>query len=194
MQRILGALLARGPMTAEVLSKTAFVSVTTLTGGGYLRHMKSAGKLHISGWAPTLNNGFAVPIYSAGAGVDAERPRMTDVDRNTLLMRKIEEFLDDNGDATPREIAVGVEVTLDSLCNGRYMEILELQGRVHVADWQRSQNGGPFVPVFRFGKGRRKERPKPFSEAEKARRYRQRKRLLSEDVALLPLVLYGIAA
>lgn len=49
---------------------------------------------------------------------------------------------------------------------------LHAAGRVHVAKWQRGSSG-PIAAMYLWGEGEDAPRPKPYTTAQKCRRYRQ---------------------
>ena len=53
LQRILTA-LGYGKLSVEEIAANAFVSESTLTCGGYLKALRNAGLIHISGWRKSL--------------------------------------------------------------------------------------------------------------------------------------------
>ena len=50
MQRILALLADKAGMAASDLSREAFVGLTTLACGGYLKALRAKRLIHVSGW------------------------------------------------------------------------------------------------------------------------------------------------
>lgn len=65
------ALLQAGPLTARELSAKAEVHL--ITAQDWLRALKAAGAIHISGWLPDTLGRDATPVYSLGNHPDAPR-------------------------------------------------------------------------------------------------------------------------
>lgn len=66
--------LRHGPLTAPQIAERAFLSINTLTKGGYLRALQSAGLIHVSAWQPPEKSGAWTPVWSLGAGPSVLRP------------------------------------------------------------------------------------------------------------------------
>lgn len=59
----------------------------------------------------------------------------------------------------------------------RHLKDLHEAGECHISGWQRVDNGGPPMPIYKAGPG--KDKPctlKPYTEAQKSRRYRRKAR------------------
>ena len=67
--------LRGGPLTPEQISERAFVSINTLTKGGYLRAMEAAGIIYVLRWKPPARSGMWTPVWALGAGVSVPHPR-----------------------------------------------------------------------------------------------------------------------
>ena len=65
IQRILGVLSRKAGMSASDLSREAFVGITTLACGGYLKALRAKRLVHVSGWRKTPK-GFVTPLFSLG--------------------------------------------------------------------------------------------------------------------------------
>ena len=64
---------------------------------------------------------------------------------------------------------------------------LVVQQRIHIAAWKRSQ-GGPMLPVYRFGAGIAAEKPAAASPRDKTRRHRERLRIATRGQGLKALI------
>ena len=73
--RILAALARQGGLTREEISRAAYVSMNTLSGGGYLQRLRQEGLIFISGWRRSKSGAFSIPQFSLGSGPDFPRPR-----------------------------------------------------------------------------------------------------------------------
>ena len=73
MRRVLDVLRAADRTQAE-LSERAYVSITTLQKGGYMRALLAMGVIHVCDWKPPLVSGNWTPIYRYGAGENIPRP------------------------------------------------------------------------------------------------------------------------
>ena len=82
MQRILALLVRKSDMSASDMSREAFVGITTLACGGYLKALRAKKLVHVSGWRKT-RNGFVTPLFSLGYRPDLPRPRFEDEDRDS---------------------------------------------------------------------------------------------------------------
>jgi len=87
MQRILALLEKKSDMSASDLSGEAFVGITTLACGGYLKALRERRLVHVSGWRKA-RNGFVTPLYSLGSQEDLPKPMFKDEDRNSEGMKK----------------------------------------------------------------------------------------------------------
>ena len=179
MQRILALLARKADMSASDMSREAFVGMTTLSCGGYLKALHKRRLIHVSGWRKT-RKGFVTPLFSLGNRPDLPRPEFTDDDRDSHGMNRIVSALEQHGMMTYLEAARATGLSPNTIKNARYMDILAKQKRIHVAAWRRNHNG-PMVAVYAAGFGQAAERPAPLSRAEKCRRSREKKRALSDD-------------
>ena len=92
MQRILALLARKSDMSASDMSREAFVGVTTLACGGYLKALRAKKLVHVSGWRKT-RKGFVTPLFSLGDHPDLPRPRFDDEDRDSAGLGQIVEAL-----------------------------------------------------------------------------------------------------
>lgn len=170
MKRITAVLKDRGPLDAREIAAIAFVSYTTLTGGGYLAELKRLGKIHVADWRKA-SNGSLVAVFGFGPGADAEKPAPSIFDRDSAGMARIVAALKLLGEMSYREAALAANLSPTTVRNARYMEILCEQKRIHISAWRRNPQG-PMLPLFSAGQGENAERPTAYSGAEKSRRYR----------------------
>ena len=177
MQRLLAALTAKNGMSASDLAREAFVGLTTLACGGYLKALRDARLVHVSGWRKTPK-GFVTPLYSLGNKPDMRRPGFTDVDRDSAGMGRIVAALEARGAMTYRELAEASGLSANTIKNARYMDILIAQKRVHIIGWRRNR-AGPMTALYLAGTGQAAPRPAAFSGAEKCRRARSKAQALS---------------
>ncbi len=179
MQRILALLSRKSGMSASDISREAFVGLTTLACGGYLKALRNRGLVHISGWRKT-RKGFVTPLYSQGNRPDLPRPEFKDEDRNSEGMKLIVNALERNGSMTYSEAAKVTGLSPNTIKNARYMDILVKQKRIYVCDWKRNR-AGPMTAIYAAGNAQSVEKPPPFSRADKARRFREKSLALSDN-------------
>lgn len=165
-------------MSASDISSEAFVGVTTLACGGYLKALCSRRLVHISGWRKT-RKGFVTPLFSLGDRADVARPKFENSDRNSSGMDRIVEALERFGMLTYLEAAKSSGLSSNTVKNARYMDILVKQNRIYIAAWRRNR-AGPMIAVYVAGSGKSVEKPAPLSQAEKCRRSRERKKFADD--------------
>ena len=182
MERILALLERKGDMSASDISKEAFVGMTTLASNGYLKALRARRLVYVSGWRKTPK-GFVTPLFSQGNRPDLPRPRFADEDRDSAGMNLIVRALETYGKMTYVEVAQAVGLSSNTIKNARYMDILVKQERIHITAWRRNR-AGPMTAVYSAGKGIPPQKPVPFSQAEKCRRSREKKRALFQDRGL----------
>ena len=182
MQRILALLSKKSGMSANDISREAFVGLTTLACGGYLKALRSKRLVHVSGWRKT-HKGFVTPLFSLGNRPDLPRPIFKDEDRNSDGMNLIVAALAQNGGMTYIEAAKATGLSPNTIKNAHYMEILVKQRRIHICDWKRNR-AGPMTAVYAAGCAESVEKPPPFSSADKTRRFREKSRALSDNRGL----------
>ncbi|NJA88760.1 hypothetical protein HCX48_05915 [Rhodocyclus tenuis] len=183
MQRILRLLGRKSNMAVSDMSAEAFVGATTLACGGYVRALKSAKLIHISGWRKT-RRGFSTPLYSAGHKPDMPRPEYDDSERNAPGMERIVSAMQRLGPMNYRQIADASGLSLNTLKNAGYLDALRTQKRIHICGWQRARNG-PMSALYDLGASADVPKPQTLSAAEKNRRCRERKHILCGDRSLL---------
>ena len=89
-------------------------------------------------------------------------------------LRRILLALDRHGDLGYDDIAERAHVAPATLRDGGYMLRLHIMQLVRVSRWIRSESGGPPSPVWSVSPGESKRKPKPYTDAQKSRRYKQR--------------------
>jgi hypothetical protein len=182
MQRILRLLAGKSDMAVSDIAAEAFVGVTTLACGGYMRALKAGSQIHISGWRKT-RRGFSTPLYSLGDAPDLPRPEYDDAERDAPGMQRIVGALRRLGAMSYREIADAAGLSRCTLKNAGYLDALRVQKQVHVCAWRRAHNG-PMSPVYAAGAGDDVAKPGKLSAAEKNRRCRERKKVLGGERGL----------
>ena len=183
MQRILALLADKAGMSASDLSREAFVGLSTLACGGYLKALRAKRLIHVSGWRKT-RKGFVTPLFSLGDRPDLPRPVFKDEDRDSEGMNRIVAVLENVGPMTYREAAEATGLSPNTIKNARYMDILVKQKRIHVCDWARNR-AGPMTAVYAAGYAAAAPKPAPLSAAEKNQRFREKGRALSADRGLV---------
>ncbi|WP_319241954.1 DNA glycosylase AlkZ-like family protein [uncultured Propionivibrio sp.] len=186
MQRILRVLEKKPNMSVSDISAEAFVGMTTLACGGYIKALRVRGCLFISGWRQ-VNGRFSTPLYSLGDQEDVKRPRVDDSNRDAPGMVRIAETLRRFGPLTYREIAQYSGLSINTVKNSGYLAALVAQGKIHVGDWRRS-HGGPMMPVYHPGVGEAAEKPPAVPACDKLRQYRERARIAARGHGLKALV------
>ncbi len=172
--RILAALARQGGLTREELSRAAYVSMTTLSGGGYLLRLRQQGLIYISGWRRSKSGSFSIPQFSLGAGPDFPRPSVNLTNRAAAGMERLLEALRRSGPMDYRQAAAAAELSPNTVKNAGYLDALVSQGRIHIHTWRRGRHGAP-RPVFMAGTGENAPRPAALAPGEKSRVFRQRK-------------------
>ncbi len=179
MQRILALLASKSDMSASDLSAEAFIGITTLACGGYLKALRARRLIHVSGWRKTAK-GFVTPLFSWGDHTDLPRPKFSDEDRDSEGMKRIVERLKRHGMLTYLEAAEATGLSPNTIKNSRYMAILVKKKLIHIAAW-RHNRAGPMIAIYAAGEGSPAQKPAPLSHAEKCRRSREKKRVLNQD-------------
>lgn len=172
--RILAALTRQGGLTREELSKAAYVSMNTLSGGGYLQRLRQQGLIYISGWRRSASGSFSIPQFSLGAGPDFPRPSINLTNRAAAGMERLYEALRTRGPLDYRQAAAAAALSPNTVKNAGYLDALLMQGRIHIHTWRRGRRGAP-RPVFMAGAGDNAPRPAALSSKEVSRAFRQRK-------------------
>jgi hypothetical protein len=174
VQRIVDVLVRTPGLSKEEIAERAFVGAATLSGGGYLKTMKDAGLIHVSGWARNSSGGFTTPLYSAGSSADCSRPQVTAQNRAAPGMLRLLEAVRTLGPLDYREAAEAAGLSANTVKNAGYLEMLAAQDKLHICEWRRGRKG-PMRPVYAFGPGETAPKPQPLSSAEKSRSHRWRR-------------------
>ena len=109
-------------MSASDISREAFVGITTLACGGYLKALRTRRLVHVSGWRKT-GKGFVTPLFSLGDRPDLPRPEFKDEDRDSVGMNLIVAALERVGMMTYLEAAKATGLSSNTIKNTRYMDI-----------------------------------------------------------------------
>ena len=171
--RILAALNRRPGLSREEIAQQAYVAATTLSGGGYLRHMKALGLIHISGWRRNASGAFSIAQYSPGRGKDYQRPQSTVENRQAPGMMRLLEVIERAGPLDYRQAAKLAGLSPNTVKNAGYLKALTAKGMIFVSEWRRSRNG-PLRPLYEAGHAHSVPPPAPLSPSEKSRRHRAR--------------------
>ncbi|MDD5248319.1 MAG: hypothetical protein PHY45_05010 [Rhodocyclaceae bacterium] len=183
MSRIVNVLVQSPGLSKEEIAERAFVGAATLSGGGYLKTMKEAGLIHVSGWARNASGGFTTPLYSAGKSADCARPQVTGHNRAAPGMLRLLEAVRDFGPLDYREAAKRAGLSPNTVKNAGYLELLVAQEKLHIDAWRRGRNG-PMRPVYGFGPGAAAPRPPALTSAEKSKAHRWRKAAVAGSSSL----------
>lgn len=173
VQRIVAVLQRTPGLSKEEIAERAFVGAATLSGGGYLKSMKEAGLIHVSGWARNASGGFTTPLYSAGSSGDCERPQVTAQNRAAPGMQRLLDAVRQAGPIDYREAASLAGLSPNTVKNAGYLDLLVQQGKLHIAGWRRARKG-PMRPIYAWGPGETAPKPAPLTAAEKSRSHRWR--------------------
>lgn len=190
MTRILQALRQTPGLSPAEIGKRAYVGENTLSGGGYLKQLKDAGQIHISGWRRNGSGAFTTPLYSAGQARDCERPRITVENRQAPGMARLLAAIRSYGPIDYAEAATIAELSRHTAKNAGYLKALSAQGKIHIAGWRHATNG-PMRPVYAFGPGPDVPRPARRSPADKLRLYRLTNKAAAGLIALQVQIILG---
>ena len=182
MQRVLRVLEKKSGMSVSDLSAEAFIGVTTLACGGYIRALKKHRLIFISGWRQ-LKGRFSTPLYSLGDQPDVPRPLIDDSNRDAPGMWRILDTLKIYGPLSYRDIARFSGLSLNTVKNSGYLDALIAQERIHIGGWQRS-TAGPMSPLYFYGPGKAVPKPPALGAAEKSRMHRKRNRIAARGTSL----------
>lgn len=186
MQRLLHVLEKKSDMSAGDLSAEAFVGLSTLACGGYIKKLKAQRWVFISGWRQ-VNGRFSTPLYSAGDSEDVARPKVDDSCRDAPGMWTILATLEWLGPLTYRDIADHSGLSPNTVKNSGYLSALIVQRHIHIGGWKRSPNG-PMQPIYHAGTGEEAPRPDAVSGAEISRNSRTRKRIRKQGTEWMMLM------
>lgn len=160
-------------LTKEEIAERAFVSKTTLSGGGYLKSMRNARLIHISGWRRNGSSSFSTPVYSAGDEKDLPRPKITANTRQAPGMLRLLDAIHDFGPIDYRQAAQIAGLSANTVKNAGYLDSLLAQRKIHIAEWRRNRHGAPCA-LYEFGPGKNASRPPVLSQAERSKLHRLR--------------------
>lgn len=177
VERILSTLRRAPGLSKEEIAEQAYISVNTLSGGGYLRSMRKEGLIFVSGWRRNGAGGFTTPLYSVGSGPDYPKPRVGDENRAAPGMLRLLEVIEQYGPIDYRQAAQLSGLSLNTVKNSCYLDALMTQGKIHISGWRRAHRNGPLRPEYKTGSGPNEPRPGALSSAEKSRIYRWRKQV-----------------
>jgi hypothetical protein len=107
-------------MSASDISREAFVGITTLACGGYLKALRTRRLVHVSGWRKTCK-GFVTPLFSLGDRPDLPGSEFKDEDRDSAGMNLIVDALEWGGMMTYREAAKASGLSSNAIKNTRYI-------------------------------------------------------------------------
>ena len=89
------------------------------------------------------------------------------------VMRRILAALEEHGDMDTEELAEATCASVGTLRDGGYMRHLLGLELVRVSRWVRS-SAGPAAPVYSITPGKSAVKPKPYTTAEKNRRWKRK--------------------
>lgn len=92
----------------------------------------------------------------------------------TPVMRRILSALDQHGDMDANDIAESACCSYETLTGGSYLRKMVDAELIRIVKYERALRSGPAVPIYSVTPGRNASRPKPYSDAEKCRRWRNR--------------------
>lgn len=173
-ERILATLRRAPGLTKEEIAERAYVSVSTLSGGGYLKALRRDGMIFISGWQRNGSGGFTTPLYSLGAGPDYPKPGVDEENRAAPGMARLLDVIEKFGPIDYRQAAKLSGLSLNTVKNSDYLEALLTQGKIHISGWRRARNG-PMRPIYMTGAQAGEARLAAYTPAEKSRAFRWRR-------------------
>ena len=173
-ERILATLRRAPGLTKEEIAERAYVSVSTLSGGGYLKTLRREGLIFISGWQRNGSGGFTTPLYSLGAGPDYPKPGVDEANREAPGMMRLLEVIAQYGPIDYRQAAKLSGLSLNTVKNSDYLDALLTQGKIHISGWRRARNG-PMRPIYQIGAKASEPRLDPLTPGEKSRAFRWRR-------------------
>ena len=92
----------------------------------------------------------------------------------TPVQRRIMLALDTIGDMDAHDLAEAACCSFKTLTGGQYLKRMVEDGLIRVAKYQRATRSGPAVPIYSVTPGPNAKRPRPYTDAEKAKRWKQR--------------------
>lgn len=176
-ERILNTLRRAPGLSKEEIAEQAYISVNTLSGGGYLKSLREQGLIFISGWRRNGAGGFTTPLYSVGNSPDYAKPKVGDENRAAPGMARLLEVIEKFGPIDYRQAAQLSGLSPHTVKNSNYLEALMTQGKIHISGWLRAHRNGPMRPIYKLGNEPSQPRLQTHSPAEKSRIYRWRKQV-----------------
>lgn len=177
VERILNVLRRAPGLAKEEIAEQAYISVNTLSGGGYLKSMREQGLIFISGWRRNSAGAFTTPIYSVGNGPDYPKPKIGDENRAAPGMARLLEVIEKYGPIDYRQAAKLSGLSPNTVKNANYLEALMTQGKIHISGWRRAHRNGPMRPEYKLGNAPNQPRPSAHTATEKSRIHRWRKQV-----------------
>lgn len=181
-ERILATLRRAPGLTKEEIAERAYVSVSTLSGGGYLKTLRREGLIFISGWQRNGSGGFTTPLYSLGAGPDYPKPGVDEANRAAPGMARLLEVIEKHGPIDYRQAAKLSGLSLNTVKNSDYLEALLTQGKIHISGWRRARNG-PMRAIYMTGAQENQTRLSAYTPAEKSRAFRWRRAVAANSAS-----------
>jgi hypothetical protein len=172
MRRILDVLEKKPNVSVSDISAEAFVGVTTLACGGYIKALRARRLIFVSGWRKVKGR-FSTPLFSRGDQTDVARPKIDDGSRDAPGMWRILAALERYGNLSYQGIARFSGLSPNTVKNSGYLDALIAQQRIHIGGWQRSPRG-PMAPIYSPGAGVPAAKPLAITPAEKSDRHRER--------------------
>ncbi|MBU1236038.1 MAG: winged helix-turn-helix domain-containing protein [Gammaproteobacteria bacterium] len=192
-ERILATLRRAPGLTKEEIAERAYVSVSTLSGGGYLKTLRREGVIFISGWQRNGSGGFTTPLYSLGSGPDYPKPGVGEANREAPGMARLLEVIEKYGPIDYRQAARLSGLSLNTVKNSDYLDALLIQGKIHISGWRRARNG-PMRPVYKLGAKEDEPRLTPLTAAEKSRAFRWRRSVAANASSFAALFRRGTSS
>lgn len=192
-ERILATLRRAPGLTKEEIAERAYVSVSTLSGGGYLKTLRREGVIFISGWQRNGSGGFTTPLYSLGSGPDYPKPGVGEANRKAPGMARLLEVIEKYGPIDYRQAAKLSGLSLNTVKNSDYLDALLIQGKIHISGWRRARNG-PMRPVYKLGAKEDEPRLTPLTAAEKSRAFRWRRSVAANASSFAALFRRGTSS
>lgn len=177
IERILNVLRRAPGLSKEEIAEQAYISVNTLSGGGYLKSMRAQGLIFISGWRRNGAGGFTTPLYSVGSQADYPKPKVGDENRAAPGMVRLLEVIEKYGPIDYRQAAQLSGLSPNTVKNSNYLEALMTQGKIHISGWLRAHRNGPMRPIYKLGNEPNQPRLQKHTPADKSRIYRWRKQV-----------------
>ena len=146
MQSVLGMLEKKPSMLISDISAEAFVGISTLACGGYIAALKKRQRIYVYGRCK-IKARLSIPICNMERLDDLPRPRIDDSNREVPGVRSIAAALEHYGVLTYRKIVQFSGLSLTTVKNGDFLDILVTQRRIHISD-RRGSSDGPMSPAY----------------------------------------------